>query len=89
MKTHQLKIWPHFLDDLEMGRRDFEIRSIKDRSFQVGDLLMLSCWDPSRNESVNRPTAYFEVAGVFHYLPGIEPGYAVLTLRKPRSPHEG
>ena len=42
MKIHQLKIWPHFLNDIETERRHFEIRSIKDRSFQVGDQIMLA-----------------------------------------------
>ena len=82
MKIHQLKIWPHFLNDIETERRNFEIRSIKDRSFQVGDQIMLNAFDPNRNEAISRPTVFVEIVDIFYALPGIESGYAVLAIKR-------
>jgi uncharacterized protein YqfB (UPF0267 family) len=43
-KTHRLKTWPIFYDDVEAGAKTFEIRK-NDRNFQVGDILKLEKFD--------------------------------------------
>ena len=44
--THHLKTHPAPLADVERGVKTFEIRSTKDRTFAVGDVLVLEEWDP-------------------------------------------
>jgi len=43
---HQLKIWPQFFDDVESGRKPFELRR-DDRGYQAGDTLQLREWNPA------------------------------------------
>lgn len=44
-KTHTLKVWREFFDALADGTKTFEVRE-DDRSFAVGDTLLLREWDP-------------------------------------------
>lgn len=41
---HELKILPEFFEAVTSRRKQFEIRK-NDRSFQVGDLVILQEWD--------------------------------------------
>lgn len=41
--THELKILPKWFDDVSSGKKNFELRK-NDRSFQVGDELLLKEW---------------------------------------------
>jgi hypothetical protein len=81
MKLHTLKIWPHWLDEIQTGRKTFDIRSTLDRVFQAGDQLMLNAWDPVRRESVPRPPVFVEVTAVYPFLPGVVPDYVALSIR--------
>lgn len=40
MKVHELKIWESFFNQVESGKKPFEIRK-NDRGFAVGDVLIL------------------------------------------------
>ena len=42
-RIHDLKVAPPFFDDIQMGRKNFEVRK-DDRSFQAGDSLNLQEW---------------------------------------------
>lgn len=42
--THDIKILPEFYNDVESGRKSFEIRK-NDRDYKVGDYLLLREWD--------------------------------------------
>lgn len=44
-KTHVLKIWPEFYDDVEKENMNFQLRE-NDRDFQVGDNIILQEWCP-------------------------------------------
>ena len=44
--THILKTWPHEHDAVADGSKTFEVRDSSDRSFGVGDTLLLRRWDP-------------------------------------------
>ncbi len=45
LRTHDLKIWPQFFNDVASGDKTFEVR-VNDRAFQVGDTIHLREWDP-------------------------------------------
>jgi hypothetical protein len=68
--THELKCWPEFFMPVVLGHKTFEIRK-DDRSFSVGDLLLLREWDPdtkgytgsSFTVRVNYITAKFQQEG--------------------------
>lgn len=42
--THELKIAPRWFNDVQSGRKNFEIRR-NDRDFNVGDYLLLKEWE--------------------------------------------
>lgn len=44
-KVHHLKTWPRYFHLSWMGLKPFELR-VNDRSFAVGDILILEEWDP-------------------------------------------
>lgn len=44
--THELKIWPKYFDAVSEGRKKFEIRSTRDRVFEVGQHILLREYDP-------------------------------------------
>lgn len=47
---HELKVWPEFFDDLENGRKTFELRKF-DRDFREGDTLRLREYDPKKDDT--------------------------------------
>ena len=44
MERHELKIYPHYFQEIVNGNKTFEIRK-NDRGFQVGDIVILKEWD--------------------------------------------
>lgn len=86
---HDLKIWPKFFDAVQRGDKPFEVRK-NDRSFAVGDTLVLKEWEPDsfdmqdmikKGHYTGRVTekliVYVMKGGQF----GIGPDYAVLGIR--------
>lgn len=47
IETHELKTWPAAFEPILRGTLTHQIRR-KDRSFAVGDFLLLREWDPKR-----------------------------------------
>lgn len=54
MKTHELKTWPEYFEAVASGAKNFEIRSTKDRTFEVGDKVVLKEWDPATSSYSGR-----------------------------------
>lgn len=61
MKTHELKCYPEYYDEVAAGRKPFEVRK-NDRDYQVGDALILRRYDPGTQEytgeSLTRTVTY-------------------------------
>ena len=53
MKTHDLKTWPEPFEAVWRGEKHHEVR-VDDRSFAVGDELLLREWDPKTETYSNR-----------------------------------
>jgi len=53
MKTHHLKTWPAYFKATFEGKKDFDIRK-DDRSFDVGDFLILAEYDQRTGEFTGR-----------------------------------
>jgi hypothetical protein len=79
MTTHELKSWPGQFQAMWTGLKRAEFRR-DDRGYQVGDLLDLCEWDPSRQ----RYTGFRLTARVTHLLRGPElevpAGFVVLSI---------
>ena len=77
---HDLKIWPEYFQAVKDGSKPFEVREVRDRNFQVGDVLVLHEWRPDTEaytgECVNRRVTYVLEGGVF----GVAKGYVVMGL---------
>ena len=54
MTSHTLKTWPVYFDAVADGRKRFEVRSTKDSTFAVGDVLVLREWDPQTETYLGR-----------------------------------
>lgn len=68
---HDLKIEPQWLDEVAKFHKTFEVRR-DDRGFEPDDWLRMT--DPDGR------TVYVQIVNVHRGLPGIKPGYAVLSL---------
>ena len=87
MREHQLKSWPPYYEDVESGRKSFELRFNGDRQFGVGDLLILREWSP-RGDFTGR-SCKREVVYVLHGvgiggiapLHGLSVNYVILGLK--------
>lgn len=58
MESHDLKIWPQYFDAVKAGKKTFEIRSIKDRIFEVGDCVLLREYVYESKEYTGRSLAF-------------------------------
>lgn len=88
MKTHHLKTWPSFFQDVRDGKKRFEVRK-NDRGFSSGDHLVLHEFTPDETKPVadcytgRAVTAqvgfvlYGGESGQF----GVQPGYCVMSLQ--------
>lgn len=77
--THELKIWPKHIEDLDSGRKTFEIRSTKDRDFRPGDELLLNEYLPKERVYTGRQLRT-KILGVHEDVDGLEPDFAILSL---------
>lgn len=69
---HDLKILPQYLDAILSGDKTFEVRSIKDRTFNLGDTMRLREFDPAKHIVDGAGYSGREVSvQVIYILPGI------------------
>lgn len=76
--SHDLKIAPHWFEEISFNGKEFEIRK-NDRGFKVGDVLVLHEWDGEKythNYIIAKISYIFEGNGDY----GLEKGYCVLGL---------
>lgn len=88
MKTHVLKTWCDYFDVVAFGLKPFEVR-LNDRSFKMGDTVVLQRWNPASKEyerlipehGVPISELRFRIGFVLHGGQfGIEEGYCVFSL---------
>lgn len=80
MTVHELKTWPEFFNAVENGDKPFEVRRCDDRSFAVGDVLILREYDPGAETYTGRECAR-EVTYVLVGPPFLPDGLAVMGLK--------
>ncbi len=66
-KTHRLKTWPEYFQQVADGAKRFEIR-VNDRDFQVGDELHLEEFAPRAKDGQGAYTGRFEIATITYIL---------------------
>lgn len=82
-KEHELKVWPPYFDDVETGKKPFELRKL-DRLFGVGDILYLREWSPAKGYSgreTRKEITYLLAGGQF----GLPEDYCIMGLSAPPS----
>jgi len=52
--THIVKSWPEFFNEEIAGRKTHDLRRSTDRSFAVGDNLLLQEWNPLQKKYTGR-----------------------------------
>lgn len=81
LRVHALKIWPEYYRAVAAGLKTFELRKA-DRPYQVGDHLILCCWDPMEQ----RYTGPRTTCQVTYVLPGgngfgLAEGWCILGIK--------
>jgi hypothetical protein len=88
MATYHVKSWPHFFQAIKRGEKLHDMRDLKDRQYQIGDVLVLNEYDPFKGEytgafcpvevtfitSANTPCAFSSAA--------LAPGFCILSIKK-------
>ena len=77
-KTHDLKCWPEYFQQVWDSNKLFEIRK-NDRNFQVGDKVLLFEYDPRISTFTGRMLTS-EITSVIEYPDALKDGYVVFGL---------
>lgn len=87
MTIHYVKSWPQFYQPILNGTRTSDIRSKKDRTFKIGDKLVLEEYDPFKGSYTGRK----QMVEVTHIISNETPcalssvvldnDYAVLSIK--------
>lgn len=77
---HKLKIWPQFFAAVRRGDKRFELREVRDRVFQVGDLLTLREFDPV-DDAYTGLSVSGQITYVTHDFVGLKPGYCAFGFK--------
>lgn len=77
---HYLKCWPMYFDEVQSGRKTFEVRSTADRVYQAGDQLVLQAWNPKTEMYIGCDHSV-DVLAVYHDVPGLQPGHCLMSIR--------
>lgn len=83
--THELKILQQYFEDVDTGKKTFEVRKV-DRLYGVGDILKLREWSPINGYS-GRETVK-EVIYIMHGGQwGLAEGNCIMGLKELSTPH--
>ena len=76
--THELKILPRWFEDVQSGRKNFEIRR-NDRDFKIGDYLLLKEWERGKytGREITRKIQYIYLGDGTY---GLSDDYCILGL---------
>lgn len=78
---HELKCWPRYYQQHINGSMLFTHRK-NDRDYHEGDSLLLQEYDNERSFGMyTGQTRAFQIIKVWHNLPGVDPGYVVLSIK--------
>ena len=89
MKLHELKIKQEYLEQVDLGKKTFELRK-NDRDYQVGDLIKFICIkdEPSKDELCHSIDfgALYQITYVLKDCPqyGLNNDYCILAIKKLR-----
>jgi hypothetical protein len=79
-KTHELKTWPQYFNEIINGNKTFEIRK-DDRGYKKGDILHLREYNQLLDEytgnQIKKTVSYILMGGNF----GLEKGYVIMGLK--------
>ena len=79
-RTHCLKTWPRYFNDIKTGLKTFELRR-NDRDYQVGDILKLREWDQTAQdytgEIIKKEITYILEGGNF----GLATGFCIMSIK--------
>lgn len=75
---HSLKTWPEWFSLTKEGEKTFELR-FNDRGFKKGDTLILTEYDPKKNELTGREIKK-RVGYIIENTSYVAPGYILMSL---------
>jgi Domain of unknown function (DUF3850) len=78
MTEHELKIWPRFYEEVESGRKTYELRK-DDRDFQCDDTLVLKEYDPDTKKYSGRQVVR-RVTSIMRTFAGLEHGFCLMSI---------
>jgi uncharacterized protein YqfB (UPF0267 family) len=78
---HNLKTWPEYYEQVDVGAKTFEIRKADDREFKVGDILRLYEFDPIEQVCSGRVTPVI-VSYILAEQPFVPEGYVCMAIHK-------
>ncbi len=84
---HELKIWPQYFDDVNSGKKNFEVRKM-DRLFGVGDILWLREWSPIKGytgRETRKQVTYLMTGGQW----GLSENNCIMGIASPTPPVQG
>jgi hypothetical protein len=63
-KTHSLKIWPEYYEEVKKEKMNFQLRK-NDRDFQIGDNIILQEWNPDEKKYTRSTELYRHIDYIF------------------------
>ncbi|MEH0153753.1 ASCH/PUA domain-containing protein [Limibacter armeniacum] len=78
VQVHTLKILPQYFDEVESGKKTFEIRKDDRNGFKVGDLLRLMEWNSDISDFTGRRIDT-RINYIFKDF-GLQDGYVVMSI---------